>query len=156
MTRKRIPPFPAEVRERAVRMVFEQEREHATQWTAICSIADKTAKRAGFRIPLPAVRPPHHPEQNAQAVDHRRRQLAHIGERALPDLAARAKALSQKHRWRRTTVRDHVDEHGGNESRRIASMQARCRLGGPPGREAIHRGGRSRHSSLASDGASGR
>lgn len=41
MTRKRVPPFPAEVRERAVRMVFEQEREHATQWTAICSVAGK-------------------------------------------------------------------------------------------------------------------
>jgi transposase len=41
MTRKRVPPFPAEVRERAVRMVFEQEREHATQWTAICSVASK-------------------------------------------------------------------------------------------------------------------
>ena len=41
MTRKRVPPFPAEVRERAVRMVFEQEREHATQWAAICSVAGK-------------------------------------------------------------------------------------------------------------------
>jgi len=41
MTRKRVPPFPAEVRERAVRMVFEQEREHATQWAAICSTAGK-------------------------------------------------------------------------------------------------------------------
>ena len=41
MTRKRVPPFPAEVRERAVRMVFEQQREHATQWTAICSVAGK-------------------------------------------------------------------------------------------------------------------
>jgi transposase-like protein len=41
MTKKRVPPFPAEVRERAVRMVFEQEREHATQWTAICSVAGK-------------------------------------------------------------------------------------------------------------------
>ena len=41
MMRKRVPPFPAEVRERAVRMVFEQEREHATQWAAICSVAGK-------------------------------------------------------------------------------------------------------------------
>jgi len=41
MTRRRVPPFPAEVRERAVRMVFEQERDHATQWTAICSVAGK-------------------------------------------------------------------------------------------------------------------
>ena len=41
MMRKRVPPFPAEVRERAVRMVFEQEREHATQWAAMCSVAGK-------------------------------------------------------------------------------------------------------------------
>jgi transposase len=41
MTRRRVPPFPAEVRERAVRMVFEQEREHATQWAAMCSVAGK-------------------------------------------------------------------------------------------------------------------
>ena len=64
-------------------------------------------------------------QQHAQTVDHRRRQLAQVGERALPDLAALAKALSQKHRWRRPTVRDHVDEHGRIESRRIASTQAR-------------------------------
>ncbi len=41
MTGRRVPPFPAEVRERAVRMVFEQEREHATQWAAMCSVAGK-------------------------------------------------------------------------------------------------------------------
>ena len=41
MTRKQVPPFPAEVRERAVRMVLEQAREHASQWAAIRSIAAK-------------------------------------------------------------------------------------------------------------------
>ena len=40
MASKRVPAFPAEVRARAIRMVFEQEREHATQWAAICSVAD--------------------------------------------------------------------------------------------------------------------
>ena len=35
------PPFPAEVRDRAVRMVLEQQGQHATQWAAICSIAGK-------------------------------------------------------------------------------------------------------------------
>jgi transposase len=33
--------YPAEVRERAVRMVFEHQGEYATQWNAIVSIAEK-------------------------------------------------------------------------------------------------------------------
>ena len=33
--------YPAEVRERAVRMVFEHEREYHSQWAAISSIATK-------------------------------------------------------------------------------------------------------------------
>ena len=33
--------YSPEVRERAVRMVFECEREHASQWAAILSIASK-------------------------------------------------------------------------------------------------------------------
>jgi|SRR5271166_1717869 len=41
MTKKRVPPFPAEVRERAVRMVFEQGGSHPTQWAAIQSVAAK-------------------------------------------------------------------------------------------------------------------
>ena len=32
---------PAELRERAVRMVFEHTHEYPSQWKAICSIADK-------------------------------------------------------------------------------------------------------------------
>src|SRR3954454_25408410 len=35
------PPYPLEVRERAVRMVFEHRHEYASQWAAICSIAKK-------------------------------------------------------------------------------------------------------------------
>ena len=37
--------FPAEVRERAVRLVFEQQPEHTSQWAAISSIAPKIGCR---------------------------------------------------------------------------------------------------------------
>jgi transposase len=33
--------YPAEVRERAVRLVFEQQGEHGSQWAALTSIAVK-------------------------------------------------------------------------------------------------------------------
>jgi transposase len=33
--------YPQELRERAVRMVFEHQHEHPSQWAAICSIAHK-------------------------------------------------------------------------------------------------------------------
>jgi transposase len=33
--------YPPEVRERAIRMVFDHEDEYESQWKAICSIADK-------------------------------------------------------------------------------------------------------------------
>jgi transposase len=41
MTKRRTPPFPAEVRQRAVRMVLEHGGEHPTQWSAITSVAGK-------------------------------------------------------------------------------------------------------------------
>jgi len=41
MTKKTTPPFPAEVRERTVRMVLEHGEEHPTQWAAITSVAGK-------------------------------------------------------------------------------------------------------------------
>ena len=34
-------PYPAEVRERAVRMVFEHQNEYPSQWKAIESISEK-------------------------------------------------------------------------------------------------------------------
>jgi transposase len=33
--------FPAEMRERAVRLVFEQQEKHESQWAAIVSMAEK-------------------------------------------------------------------------------------------------------------------
>ena len=33
--------YPQELRERAVRMVFEHQEEHSSQWAAITSIAEK-------------------------------------------------------------------------------------------------------------------
>ncbi len=33
--------YPAELRERAVRMVLENERLYESQWEAICSVAGK-------------------------------------------------------------------------------------------------------------------
>ena len=41
MTRKTNPPFPREVRGRAVRPVLEHRGEHPTQWAAIGSVAGK-------------------------------------------------------------------------------------------------------------------
>ena len=38
---KRTPPYSPEVRERAVRMVFDHQGEHASQYEAIRSIAQK-------------------------------------------------------------------------------------------------------------------
>lgn len=38
---RRRAPYPAEVRERAVRMVFEHEAEYSSQWKAIESISAK-------------------------------------------------------------------------------------------------------------------
>jgi transposase len=38
--------YPKEVRDRAVRMVFEHEREYSSQWAAISSIASKLGMTA--------------------------------------------------------------------------------------------------------------
>ncbi len=37
--------YSGEVRERAVRLVFENERGHSSQWAAICSIAERQRLR---------------------------------------------------------------------------------------------------------------
>ena len=40
-TKRTVKPYPAELRERSVRMVREQAREHASEWAAMCSVAAK-------------------------------------------------------------------------------------------------------------------
>ncbi len=41
MTKQASPKYSPELRERAVRMVFEHAGEHPSQWAAIRSIAEK-------------------------------------------------------------------------------------------------------------------
>jgi transposase-like protein len=38
--------FSTEVRERAVRLVFEQQAQHESQWAAMCSVAEKIGATA--------------------------------------------------------------------------------------------------------------
>ncbi len=45
------PPYPPEVRERAVRMVFDHQDEYPSQWKAIVSIAEKVdVHRESLRV----------------------------------------------------------------------------------------------------------
>ena len=47
MTQQRRPgKYPVEMRERAVRMVFESEQHCGSQWEAICSVAEKLGPTA--------------------------------------------------------------------------------------------------------------
>ncbi len=44
------PPYPPEVRERAVRMVFEHQGEYPSQWKAIESISKKLSNHETLRL----------------------------------------------------------------------------------------------------------
>jgi transposase-like protein len=46
------PQYPAEFRERAVRMVFEHEHEYPTQWKAIESLSKEAERRPGDASPV--------------------------------------------------------------------------------------------------------
>ena len=47
MSEQRRPgKYPAEMRERAVRMVLEHQRDYGSQWEAICSVAEKLGPTA--------------------------------------------------------------------------------------------------------------
>lgn len=47
MTERRTPGrYPVEMRERAVRMVLEHQREYGSQWEAVCSVAEKLGPTA--------------------------------------------------------------------------------------------------------------
>ena len=45
-TRKTTKPYPAELRDRAARMVREHANEHASEWATICSISEKVGCNA--------------------------------------------------------------------------------------------------------------
>lgn len=70
--------YSSEVHERAVRLVFEQQGEHASQWEAIGSIAGKIGctietlrkrVRRANAIAVSADEPPNGPETNAALRD---------------------------------------------------------------------------------------
>ena len=61
---------PAELRERAVRMVFEHTHEYPSQWKAICSIADKLDLNRETPAPVGS---PSRGRRRPSAGDHDRR-----------------------------------------------------------------------------------
>ena len=73
------PPYPAEFRERAVRMVFEHQDEYPSQWKAIESIAEEAAGQPRDVAPV-----------GSQSGDRRRPAAGFDDRRAGSDEGARA------------------------------------------------------------------
>lgn len=87
--------YPAELRERAVRMVFEHQHEYESQWQAICSVAEKLGP-------------------SAQSVNTWVR-------RAEIDLGARPGVTSEERQWIKDLEKENRELRRANEILKAAS-----------------------------------
>ena len=122
MTKQASPKYSPEVRERAVRMVFEHEGDHASQWAAIGSIAAKigcTAEtlrgwvRQAERDQGKRAGPTSDDRERIKALEREVRELRQANE--ILRKASAYFAQAELDRRRKVTVKyidDHKDRHG--------------------------------------------
>jgi len=81
--------YSSEVRERAVRLVLEQQRDHESQWAAIASVAEKIGcsaeslrkwVRFAERQEIPAERARLDEQQRVKALERENRELRQANE----------------------------------------------------------------------------